>query len=275
MNMCIMCPQFTIITVTYNDMRGLVSTSDSIMTQVYHDLEWIVIDGNSIDGTKEFISKSLLISKWISEKDNGIYDAMNKGIKLARGKYIVFLNAGDAFPNESTLQNVFSHICECNKLPDIVLGGATFVLPNGIKLYRAPRDINKYIWHSVPANHQATYFSKSILENTFYDLEYKICGDYYLMAKMFIKGVNFSYLNVPLVLFKVGDTSYKKPISLCLESYLIKKKVLNLPLRTRIISFTKSIISTFGLIIVSQSYFTWLAKYVQKKRNGYVYTALV
>lgn len=159
-----MSPQFTIITVTYNDLQGLVATSDSIINQVYHDFEWIVIDGNSIDGTKEFISKSLLISKWISEKDDGIYDAMNKGIKLAKSKYIAFLNAGDVFPNESTLQCVFSHIRDCNQLPDMVLGAVTFVLPNGIKLYRAPRDINKYIWHGVPANHQATYFSKGILE---------------------------------------------------------------------------------------------------------------
>jgi len=263
-------PQFTIITVVYNDLQGLVSTSNSIASQVHNDFEWIVIDGDSIDGTKEFISKSPLISKWISEKDSGIYDAMNKGIKMASGRYVVFLNAGDIFPNDLTLLNVFSHINECKKLPDVVLGAATFALPNGIKLHKKPRDINTYIWHGVPANHQATYISMSVLEGIFYDPEYKICGDYYLMAKIFIKGGNYSYLNIPLVLFKVGDTSYKKPISLCWESYLIKKKVLNLPLRTRIISFIKSIISTFGLIIVSQSYFSWLAKYVQKKRYRYV-----
>lgn len=261
-----MQPEFTIITVTYNDLPGLIHTAKSIANQSCHNFEWIVIDGGSVDGTLNYLLKSEhLITKWISEKDQGIYDAMNKGITLSSGKYSVFLNAGDAFLDCFALQKVYGHTHSYSSLPDVVLGGAIYILPNGIELHKAPRDAKKYIWHGVPANHQATFYKSELLKETFYDLAYKICGDYYIAAKMYVKGVVFSYLNVPLVIFKVGGTSYKKPIRLCWESYLIKKHVLHLPLPVRIKSLGKSIISIAGSILLSQPYFYWLAKHVEKK----------
>ena len=258
-------PFFSIITVTYNNLQGIIVTSKSISSQECKDFEWLVIDGGSIDGTQDFIiATRTLITNWISEKDLGIYDAMNKGIKLSTGKYSVFLNAGDVFTDDTTLQKVKNIITSSSELPDMLLGGAVFVLQNGVNLYREPRDISKYIWHGVPANHQATYFRNEILKNTLYDIRYKICGDYYLMAMFYLKGKYFAYLNESLVSFQVNGTSYKNPVLLWQESYLIKIKVLKLPLIIRIKSLAKSIISTLAMIVVSQPSFRWLAKYIKK-----------
>jgi len=219
------------------------------------------------DNTIEFLRSDLVIkSNWISEKDSGIYDAMNKGIKLCSGQYLVFLNAGDVFPSAVTLENIHSFILSEKQIPDVIMGGATFLLPNGIKMYKFPRLIDEYIWHGVPANHQSTYFKYSAIKDTLYDVQYKICGDYYIIAKMFIKRVKFSYLNEPLVDFKVGGASYRRLLVLWRESYLVKKHVLHLPFPLRLKSLIKSIISTLGLIVLSQNCFRWMAKLIIKKR---------
>ena len=92
---------FSIITVTLNSKLDLIKTINSLKNQKFKNFEYIVIDGNSNDGTKEIINDNLdIIDKWISEKDLGIYDAMNKGIKLSEGKYIGMLNAGDKYSFE-------------------------------------------------------------------------------------------------------------------------------------------------------------------------------
>lgn len=262
-------PFYSIITVTFNDFEGLKQTYESIVNQTYKNFEWIVIDGGSIDKTVKFLNSNLHLSPiWISEKDSGIYDAMNKGIKLCKGKFAVFLNAGDIYPNKLTLEKLNSSLQLSKELPDVILGGATFLLPNSLKMYKSPKNINLYIWHGVPANHQAMYFKREALKCTLYDTRYKICGDYYIIARMFIKKMIFFYINEPLVEFKVGGASYKNIATLWKESYLIKKRVLHLPFHVRIHSLLKSIISTTGLIIVSQNYFVWLGKLVLKIKNN-------
>lgn len=91
--------KLSIITITYNDLHNLIKTVNSVIQQVTPDVEYLIIDGKSNDGTYEYlndISKKMQI-KYISEKDNGIYDAMNKGIKISTGKWVYFLNAGDFY----------------------------------------------------------------------------------------------------------------------------------------------------------------------------------
>ncbi len=90
--------KLSIITVNLNNKDGLQKTIDSVISQTFKDFEWIVIDGGSTDGSKELIEKySDYISYWVSEPDKGIYNAMNKGIKVAKGDYLEFLNSGDIF----------------------------------------------------------------------------------------------------------------------------------------------------------------------------------
>ena len=102
--------KLSIITVNYNNCQGLERTINSIAKQSYRDIEYIVIDGGSIDDSVEIIKKNeSVISLWVSEKDNGIYNAMNKGIKYATGEWIIMMNAGDIFNNESVLQNIMNN----------------------------------------------------------------------------------------------------------------------------------------------------------------------
>jgi glycosyltransferase involved in cell wall biosynthesis len=101
-------PQVSIITVTYNAEKYLEQTIKSIMEQDYPNIEYIIIDGASTDGTIDIIKKyEKYITRWISESDNGIYDAMNKGIKLTTGNWINFMNAGDGFSSENILSSIF------------------------------------------------------------------------------------------------------------------------------------------------------------------------
>jgi len=100
----------SVITVCYNNKEGLERTMKSVCSQTFKGKEWIVVDGGSTDGSLDFIKHhSALIDNYISEPDNGIYDAMNKGIKQANGEWIICMNAGDCFTDSNTLYSIFSH----------------------------------------------------------------------------------------------------------------------------------------------------------------------
>ena len=100
----------SVITVCYNDAEGLNRTIKSVLSQNYDSFEYIIVDGGSTDGTLDVIKKNAqFIEKWLSEPDNGIYDAMNKGIKLASGEWLIMMNAGDIFSDENVLKNVFNY----------------------------------------------------------------------------------------------------------------------------------------------------------------------
>lgn len=103
-----MCPKVSIITVVYNDVHNISRTVESIIGQSYSNLEYIVIDGDSVDGTKDVVKTYLSsIDVYISEDDNGIYDAMNKGVSLSSGDWILFMNSGDVFYNGDVVSNIF------------------------------------------------------------------------------------------------------------------------------------------------------------------------
>lgn len=245
-------PLFSIITVVLNDASGLKKTLESVYNQSYTNFEWIVIDGESTDGTKEYIEiNNRIIKKWISEKDQGIYDAMNKGIQISNGQYIVFMNAGDMFSDSGVLGLVSDHLMFNNSDVDVILGGAMLVFDNNIKIYRAPRNIDSYLWHGLPAYHQATYYKRERVQNTPYDLKYNICGDYYIISKLFMEGLKEIYIDKSLVDFRMGDMSYRNPYKLFAEPYDIQKEVLNLSFRTRCMSLIKRLVSFISYILVS------------------------
>ncbi|MDD3036878.1 glycosyltransferase family 2 protein [Bacteroides sp.] len=174
-------PKFSIITVTYNAGKVLEDTIQSVISQTYHRVEYIIVDGASTDATLSIIDKyRAQIHTVISEPDKGLYDAMNKGISLATGDYICFLNAGDCFHDDDTLREMV-HTMNGNELPDILYGETAIVDTERHFLHmRRLSTPEKLTWKSFKQGmlvcHQA-FFAKCTLVEP-YDLKYRYSADF-------------------------------------------------------------------------------------------------
>jgi len=174
-------PRFSIITVTYNAEKVIEDTIQSVVTQTYKNYEYIIIDGASKDNTLSIIDKyKSQISKVVSEPDNGLYEAMNKGIAAASGDYLCFLNAGDSFHEDNTLQ-LMVHSFTDNRLPDIIYGETAIVNEEGHFLHmRRLKTPETLTWKSFKQGmlvcHQAFFAKRSIAEP--FDLTYRFSADF-------------------------------------------------------------------------------------------------
>lgn len=234
----------SIITVVLNDPDGLRRTQDSLRRQTIQP-EWIVVDGHSSEATQAVLSELPDTVHWISERDDGIYDAMNKGLQMAKGDFVVFLNAGDSLSDEGVVADVLRYFgSDEGKGIDVLCGGANLVLADGRKIYRGPKVAEKYIWHGLPANHQATYYRRLMLGAQPYDIRFGICGDYFLAASLFTRNATFGYLDQPVVEFFLDGISYGWRRNLFLEPYVIQRDVLSLGLDQRILSLLKRLVSS-------------------------------
>ena len=127
--------RISVITVNFNNKDGLIKTIESVLEQTYKNIEYIIIDGNSTDGSKDVIENiKEHLSYCVSEKDNGIYDAMNKGIKQATGDYCLFLNSGDFFVTKNVLSQIFFNKTYSN---DLLIGRQKFINEKG-KISESP-----------------------------------------------------------------------------------------------------------------------------------------
>lgn len=174
-------PRFSVITVTYNAGKVLEDTIQSIMTQTYKHIEYIIIDGGSKDNTLAIIDKYRdHVHTLISGPDKGLYDAMNKGIAVATGDYLCFLNAGDSFHEDDTLQLMLHSITGSN-LPD-VLYGETALVDNeghfvGMRRLSAPENLNwKSFKQGMLVCHQAFFAKRELVEP--YNLSYRFSSDF-------------------------------------------------------------------------------------------------
>ncbi|WP_298494573.1 glycosyltransferase family 2 protein [uncultured Algibacter sp.] len=166
----------SIITINYNDKSGLERTIHSVMNQSYTNFEHIIIDGGSNDGSRQVIeANQQKFSYWVSEPDNGIYHAMNKGIKAAKGSYLLFLNGGDHFIDNNALNKVYSFL----KDVDIVYFNINVVAENKTHVKTCPKNLTfKYLHENLPA-HQATFIKKSLFNKLgYYDENLKIVSDW-------------------------------------------------------------------------------------------------
>ena len=172
-------PKFSVITVTYNAGKVLEDTIQSVVFQTYRNVEYIIVDGNSKDNTLVIVDKYRdRISKVISEPDKGLYDAMNKGVKMAVGEYLIFLNAGDAFHAPDTLQRV-ADIIGADR-PGVVYGETAIVdAERNFIMMRRLRAPEKLTWRSFSQGmlvcHQAFIARRDIAP--LYDLQYRYSAD--------------------------------------------------------------------------------------------------
>jgi glycosyltransferase involved in cell wall biosynthesis len=199
-------PTFSIITVTYNARKTIENTIQSVIAQTYPYRSHIIIDGASTDGTLSVIEKYRLhIHALISQPDNGLYDAMNKGMALVGGDYLCFLNAGDSFHTNDTLQQVVQSFVGSG-LPDVVYGETALVNESGrflrMRRLSAPE---KLTWTSFKQGmvvcHQA-FFVKRLLAEP-YDLQYHFSADFDWCIRM-MKKVHFLH-NTHLILINYLD----------------------------------------------------------------------
>ena len=147
----------SIITICYNAASDLEKTIKSVRAQVFNDYEYIVVDGGSKDATSEIIkSNADVITKWVSEPDKGIYDAMNKGIRMATGDWVIMMNAGDVFADSDVLQNVFSHV-----IPDKI----TFLYGDTLSRQKKGKLLRRITsWKDGNVNHQAVIYRRKLHE---------------------------------------------------------------------------------------------------------------
>lgn len=193
--------RITVITVCKNAEKIIRATLQSVVSQTYSNIEYIVIDGASTDNTISVIQKMTkhFSIKFLSETDGGIYDAMNKGITLATGEYIYFLNAGDTFVECNVVRKVVDEIKK--KTADIYYGNIIYQYPDGktrIRMYGSVCGKKIYYCTGDCINHQAIFASSKYLKNYPFDTSYKICGDRDWMMRMHRMKAIFS--NMPLVI---------------------------------------------------------------------------
>lgn len=198
-------PLVSIITIVYNGVSQIERTILSVVNQVDVDFEFIIIDGNSNDGTQAIIDNyKNRINYFISEKDKGIYDAMNKGIRAANGTWLNFMNAGDIFYSNSVLKQVFKLKSEYNKIA--LIYGYKYEDHKLIK----PFPLETLKAGVIMGNHQSMFFNSELLGNDLtYSLNYPIYSDYELVNRIFLKyGYKcFYYINLPIAIFEGGGLS--------------------------------------------------------------------
>jgi glycosyltransferase involved in cell wall biosynthesis len=197
--------KISLITVSFNAEKTIESTIKSVLSQDYHNIEYILIDGCSADGTMSIVSKYIdKIDIVISEKDNGIYDAINKGIKVASGEIIGLLNADDEFSDVNIISNIAAYFKNSTNL-DAIIGDIVFQNDSNqiIRKYSSKNwSSNKFSWGFMPP-HPSFYCKKEYFHKYgFYNTSFKIAADFELLIR-FLKINNISCCYLPLIMVKM------------------------------------------------------------------------
>ena len=217
-----MAYKISVVTVCYNVCDDLRKTILSVANQTYQNLEYIIIDGDSSDDTLDVINENKThIDKWISEPDKGIYDAMNKGIDLATGDWIIFMNAGDCFYNNTVISDVFSK--KYNDDVKLIYGDVALDFGS---LGILPKKFAKIPAEKIPFEicHQSVFTDTNILKKIHYDLSFKICADCNSFAKISKMGFKLEYTPFFVSVFEVvNGVSSKRVIQSYKEHALVEE----------------------------------------------------
>ena len=192
--------KLSVITINYNNSDGLRKTIESVVHQTCTDFEYIIIDGGSTDGSVDVIKEyAHRIDYWVSEPDKGIYNAMNKGIDVAKGEYCIFLNSGDMFHDNQSLSLSIPHLDGT----DVIAGYAK--LDSG-EIVDLPKEITllSLYNHQQPC-HQSSYIKTQLLKKYHYDEKYKLVSDWKFFIQIFVYD-NSSYKPIDVVV-SVYDTA--------------------------------------------------------------------
>lgn len=247
----------SIITVCYNAVSGIEKTIQSVLCQSYPKIEYIIIDGGSTDGTVDVIRKYAdRIAYFVSESDKGIYDAMNKGIRATTGKWISFLNAGDAYYCSQSIETVFSH--EIPSDVDVVYGYQVHCYHYG-KFVRKQLPLT-FFSKGMPFGHESSFVRADVMKHDGFDTRYMIAADYNFFYQLYAGGGHFMPVDVIVTEFESSggvSTSEKTVLQTHRESCMIngtyatchyKMQTISIYVRTML----KRILSVFSKDFVSR-----------------------
>lgn len=217
-------PVLSVITVVFNNVKDIERTMLSVLNQTYPKIEYIIIDGKSTDGTVEIIEKYReRLAVFISEKDAGIYDAMNKGLVLSKGDYVVFMNSGDEFYENDTVKTVFASATDA----DIYYGETEMLDQNlqslGRRRHKAPKN---FTWrdfkYGMSVSHQAILIRRNLVAN--YDLKYQLSSDIDWILSAAKKAQKIVNVHRYVAKYLVGGISKKKHLQSLQERFAIMRK---------------------------------------------------
>lgn len=245
-------PLVSILTVVYNGKAHIEQSIKSVLAQSYPNIEYIIIDGASTDGTIDIIKKyEANISIFISEKDSGIYNAMNKGLKLAKGEIIAILNADDYYYPE-TIQQVVDKFEQSPA--DVVYGNMTKLREfSGQQYLKEVQPNIEFMEQTMPIFHPATFIKKQVYDEVgVFNETYRLSADYDLIYRIYKADKQFEYINKALTVFRIGGASnvncnsYKEGFQILLSHnspYAADMKALIT--KCKIKNFTRSVVTFF------------------------------
>lgn len=214
--------KLSIITVNLNNRDGLKKTIDSVVSQTFRDFEWIVIDGGSTDGSKELIEQySDHFAYWVSEPDKGIYNAMNKGIKVAKGEYLQFLNSGDWLCDETALERCFAHGFDA----DIAYGDLFFCKGDELELHQYPDNVSLRFFYKYAIGHNASFIKRELLQDSFYDENLRIVSDWKFFLVSVLSDKKFEKIRESVTCFDTKGISSVNWEGVCSERAKVIKEL--------------------------------------------------
>ena len=232
--------KLSIITINYNNAEGLRKTLASVASQTYADIEHVIVDGGSTDGSVEIIREYVCANgaqdggsqtcqtgqtsrtkvchqiRWLSEPDKGIYNAMNKGIRMATGEYCQFLNSGDLLLNPHVTQQMIEHLDQINAQREepigVMYGNMKKVMPDGKILHDAcngGHDVTLNMFYRGCLNHSPAYILRALFDKYgLYDESLRICSDWKFYLQSLVLGdESVAYVNVDVTLFDMTGIS--------------------------------------------------------------------
>lgn len=195
--------KISVVTVTYNANQCVEKTIQSIVGQTYDNLEYLVIDGGSTDGTQRIVEKyAERIAVFVSEKDQGIYDGMNKGIASATGDYLLFMNAGDYFADEDVVKDVARFISSEATDADAVYGDTLNELEYGTYPVRYDAAL---LGTKMCVSHQAIFVRTELLRSHPFNLQYRFAADYEQLSSLFLEERSFRHIDRTIAVLEMTD----------------------------------------------------------------------
>lgn len=219
-------PTLSIITVCYQAKKDVQATMENVLKQTWKDFEYLVIDGNSSDGTKELLKESTAVFTraqipfyCVSEQDHGIYDAMNKGTKMAHGHWLLFLNAGDLLTQSNVLEQIFQKPSSAQ----VIYGDTLCIYQGNTKLY--PALPLEHLNYEMAFCHQSAFISRDLMLCHPYDISYKVCADHHFFLSAYLNGKTFEYKKIPVSVYEIAGYSDKNKMLSHREKHRMLKEL--------------------------------------------------